>query len=333
MKSSRIVKENGPVPGALAPAAPPVRIWFAGRLAFPFLAALAIGLLGGASCKKDSNAANDPKAVIAAADAAKGGAVAEVDRTPVSGVDVSKLDAAKQERFFKLVGAMPSPCGKAHSLRTSVSSDPSCKRAAFAARLIAELIADEQSDEIVRDFYEERYVKNAKVHPFKTEGAPSHGSSDAPVTLVEFFDYGCPACVQMKPVLDQVVQENRGKVKVVYKMYPLPKHPDSMGAAQAVLAAHAQGKFLPMHDIVFEKFGAQKKDELKKYAQQIGLDMARYDADFAAAEALVKADLAEGEAEEVDGTPSLFVNGRKYPGPADPKYFTMAIEEELATRR
>ena len=87
-----------------------------------------------------------------------------------------------------------------------------------------------------------------------------------------------------------------------------------------------------MHDIVFEKFGAQKKDDLRKYAGQLGLDLARYDVDFAAAEAKVKADMQHGVDIGVDGTPTLYLNGRRYDGPLDPKYFGMVIDEELAAR-
>ncbi|MBZ0235826.1 MAG: thioredoxin domain-containing protein [Deltaproteobacteria bacterium] len=295
------------------------------------VAALAIGLLTGASCKKDSTAKTDPKDVIAAADNAKAG---PVDKTPLPGVDVSGLPAAKQETFYRLVGSLPSPCGKAHSLRTSVTSDQSCKRAPFAARLVAELLVDEQSNDVVQDLYAERYTKNTAVQTIDVGAAPMAGEASAPVTLVEFFDYGCPACMQLKPALDMVLKENRSKLKIYYKMYPLVKaHPDSLGAAKAALAAHAQGKFHAMHDLIFDRFGAHKESDLRGYAQQLGLDMARYETDFAAAEARVKADMEDGTAVGVDGTPTLFLNGRKYPGPSDPKYFAAAIEEELAVRR
>jgi protein-disulfide isomerase len=293
--------------------------------------ALSIGLLTGASCKKDTTTKTDPADVVKAADAAKKG---PVDKTPLPGVDVNGLDAGKQELFYKLVGTLPSPCGKAHSLRTSVTSDQSCKRAPFAARLVAELLVDEQNEETVVDLYTERYVKNTAVHTIDVSQAPMVGEPTALVTLVEFFDYGCPACVQLKPTLDLVIKENQSRLKVYYKMYPLvSKHPDSMGCAKAAFAAMAQGKFHEMHDLIFEKFGAQKEDDLRNYAQQLGLDMAKYDADLPAAEEHVKADQKDGEAAGVDGTPTLFLNGRKYPGPSDPKYFAAAIEEELAVRR
>jgi protein-disulfide isomerase len=117
-------------------------------------------------------------------------------------------------------------------------------------------------------------------------------------------------------------------------MYPLIRsHPDSFGAAQAALAAQAQGKFHEMHDLIFEKFGAQKKADLRTYAQQLGLDLARNDADNAPAEAPGRADMKDGEVAGVDGTPYMYLKGRHFAGPSDPKYFAAAIDEELAVRR
>jgi protein-disulfide isomerase len=138
---------------------------------------------------------------------------------------------------------------------------------------------------------------------------------------------------RLKPVLDRVIAENQGKLRVYYKMFPLvTKHPDSFGCAQAAFAARAQGKFHEMHDLIFEKFGNQKKDDLRRYAGGLGLDLARFDADFAAAEPRVKADMKDGADVEVDGTPALFLNGRSYGGPVDPKYLAAAIDEEIAVK-
>jgi len=309
-----------------------------GRVVGSIAAVMTVGLLAGASCKKDSGSPKaNPQDVVAAADKAKdggtAGASANVDRTPIPGFDVAKLEPAKQDLFYKLVGELPSPCGKAHSLRTSFASDGSCKRAPFAVRLVHDLIVDEQTADTVREIYDGRYVKNGKVWTINLVDAPSVGSADAPVTLVEFFDYGCPACVGLKPVLDRVVAENQGRLRVYYKMFPLvTKHPDSFGCAQAAFAARAQGKFHEMHDLIFEKFGNQKKDDLRRYAGGLGLDLARFDADYAAAEPRVKADMKDGADVEVEGTPSLFLNGRVYGGPVDPKYLAAAIDEEIAVK-
>lgn len=296
-------------------------------------AALVLGLLTGASCnKKDDTAAEaDPGAVIAAADSAN--KPSTLDRTPVPGVDVSRLPKDRQDLFFKMMADLPSPCGKAHSLRTSVTQDSSCKRAPFATRLVAELTVDEAGPDDIRGFYDDRYgAKAGSVQTFALEGTPFSGAPTAAVTMVEFFDYGCPSCVQLKPVLDQVVKANQPRLKVHYKMYPLPSHPDSFGAAQAALAAHAQGKFHAMHDKIFAGFGAHKKEDLRRYAQEVGLDLARYDADLAAVEPKVKADMTEGSAKGVNGTPTVFIDGRRYPGPYAPKYFAMAIDEAMALK-
>lgn len=316
MQSSRIAKRKA---------------WSRQSLTVAF-ATLAIGLLTGASCKKDEKSVTDPAAVIAAADSA-GKPPAPVDRSPVPGVDVSRLEPDRQELFFKMMADLPSPCGKAHSLRTSVTSDQTCKRAPFATKLVAELVVDEAGADVIRDFYKERYLEHPEVQTFDLSKAPTVGPADAPVTLVEFFDYGCPACVQAKPVIDEVIGANPARLRVAYKMYPLVQvHHDSFGCAQATLAAAAQGKFHEMHDLVFKKFGAQKKDDLRNYAQEVGLDLARFDADLAGTEAQIKADMAEGQAKGVSSTPTIFINGRHYGGPLAPKYFAMAIDEAIALK-
>lgn len=303
------------------------------RGAAALFAALTLGLLTGASCNKkdDAGPQADPAAVIAAADSAN--KPASLDRSPIPGIDVSRLPRDRQDLFFQMMAGLPSPCGKAHALRTSVTQDPSCKRAPFAARLVAELIVDEADDDVIREFYDERYVKNQAVQTFDLGAAPMAGTAGASVTFVEFFDYGCPSCVQLKPVLDDVIEANQQRIRVFYKMFPLKqKHPDSMGCAQAALAAKAQGKFHEMHDKIFEKFGAQKATDLRKYAEELGLDLAKYDADLPGTAAQVDADIKEGEAKGVGSTPTLFINGRQYSGPFAPKYFAMAIDEAIVLK-
>ena len=301
-----------------------------GNLAAALLATLTLGLLTGASCNKDKGKPQaDPGAVVAAADAA----AKPLDRTPVPGVDVSRLPPDRQELFYKLMADLPSPCGKAHSLRTSVTQDQTCKRAPFATKLVAELIVDEAPPDDIREFFAERYVKNQEAQSFDLGATPMVGNASASVTFVEFFDYGCPACVQLKPILDEVIAANEARIRVYYKMYPLvDKHPDSFGCSKAALAAKAQGKFHEMHDLIFKKFGAQKPDDLRKYAEEIGLDLAKYDADLAGTEPQIKADMAEGQTKGVNSTPTLFLNGRQYGGPFAPKYFAMAIDEAIAVK-
>ncbi|MCA9677482.1 MAG: thioredoxin domain-containing protein [Kofleriaceae bacterium] len=300
----------------------------------------ALFLTAGASCKKEPKAAaDDPAGVIKAADAAKGGSGAAtagpVDTTPIPGVDVSKLDDKQQALFYKLVGSFSSPCGKAHSLRTSVTTDTSCKRAPFAARYLASLIDDELPEDDVRELWEVKYKKEAVTHDFLlTSTVPHAGPEDAPIKMVEFFDYGCPACQGFKPVMDQVIRENPNTLVVYYKMFPLvDKHPDSMSAAKAALAAAKQGKFLEMHDLLFERAPKHKRADVLQYAEELGLDVDQFQADYDAAETQIRADMKEGDDAGVQGTPTIFFDGRQYEGPAHPKYFRYWIDEDLAVNR
>ena len=297
-------------------------------------------LLAGASCEKSSaKTSAEAKDVVQAADNAKGGGAAtpgapeKVDTSPLPGVDISKLDAGKKETFYKLAGSLTSPCGKAHSLRTSVTSDISCKRAPYAARYVAALLEDGANADEVKSEYDVKY-KPTKSHVFKLDGVPFAGTQGAPIQLVEFFDYGCPACQAFKPKLDEIIKTQAPNIVVYYKQYPLTHaHPDSMSAAQAALAAQAQGKFKEMHELLFARAPKHRKEDVVGYAKEIGLDAARFEADYTAAAAKVKADQAEGDAAGVDSTPTVFFNGRKYEAPPFPRYYALWIEEELAVNK
>jgi len=286
--------------------------------------------MGGACEKKKPNDTGAVNAMDRADEAA-----GPVDSSPLPGIDVGKLSAERQATFYKLLGSLKSPCGKTHSLRTSFTQDTACKRAPYAVKYVAALLGDEVNEKDTRGFYAMKYDKVAAEAPkFDLAKAPRVGPEDAPIRLVEFFDYACPFCATFKPILDKVAEDNKGKVVEYFLMYPLEaKHPDSKSAAQAALAAAQQGKFKEMHDVLFARTPEHGKDAVMAYAQQLGLDMTKFAADYAAVAPHVASDQAQGLAAGVDSTPTLFFNGRKYEGPSDPDYITMWIEEELAVNR
>ena len=288
-------------------------------------------LMGGACEKKKANAA-DNGAVAVADKASADTAPAAVDTSPLPGIDTSKLDKDKADLFYKLIGSLSSPCGKAHSLRTSFTSDTSCKRAPFAVRYVLALLDDQANEQQVREEFDKKY-KPAQTVKLDVSKAPHEGSEDAPIKLVEFYDYGCPHCQAFAPMLAKLVQDEQGKVVVHFKMFPLEKHPDSKSAAQAALAAAQQGKFEPMHEMLFAKAPNHNHEYVSGYAKELGLDMPKFEAAYAAALPQVEADLHQGEAAGVDSTPTLFFNDRKYDGPMHPKYIEMWIDEELAVNR
>lgn len=292
--------------------------------------------MGGACEKKKPNDTGAITAMDRAGSGSGGTATADgpVDTTPLKGIELGKLDADKQKLFYKLVGSLKSPCGKTHSLRTSYEQDTACKRAPFAVKYVAALLEDEVPETETREFFASKYEKVGEKVKLDVSAAPRVGGADAPVRLVEFFDYECPHCQLFSPVMTKVGEMQAGKIAEYYMMFPIEsKHPDARSAAQAVLAANAQGKFKQMHEMLFARSPQHNKDAVTGFAKEIGLDMAKFEADYAAASDRVSKDLAMGEAAGVDSTPTLFFNDRKYEGPMTAEYISMWIEEELAVNR
>ncbi|HEY5951182.1 MAG TPA: thioredoxin domain-containing protein, partial [Kofleriaceae bacterium] len=249
------------------------------------------------------------------------------------GIDVSKLASEKQDLFYKLVGSLSSPCGKAHSLRTSYTTDTSCKRAPFAVRYVEALIEDEGTEAQVREEYDKKYKAAAEPVKIDYSKAPRIGNDDAPIRLVEFFDYQCPHCQAFKPMLEAVAHAEEGKVVEYFMMFPLEKHTDAKSAAMAATAANQMGKFKEMHDLLFARSPQHSKEAVMGYAKELGLDVGKFESLYNAAAAQVAGDIGQGDAVGVDSTPTLFFNDRKYEGPLHPKYIAMWIDEELAVNR
>jgi protein-disulfide isomerase len=140
----------------------------------------------------------------------------------------------------------------------------------------------------------------------------SLGPSHAPVTLVEYGDFECPNCKQAAPAVKLLLARYTGRLRVVWRHFPLEEvHPHALQAALASEAAAGQGKFWPMHDLLFENQRHLKPQHLRGYAQQLELDLRRYDADMADTVYLqrVREDIESGAASGVRSTPTFFLNG------------------------
>lgn len=148
----------------------------------------------------------------------------------------------------------------------------------------------------------------------------SHRLSQAPdekAVLVEFLDFECEACLAAYPVVEDLSEEYAENLTVVARYFPLPGHPNSETAAAAVEAAAQQGKFKDMHSVMYEKqteWGHTNEDRspvFRGYAEDLGLDMAAYDAAIAdpATMKRVNADKNDGMALDVPGTPTFFLDG------------------------
>jgi protein-disulfide isomerase len=171
-----------------------------------------------------------------------------------------------------------------------------------------------------------------EVFNIEVGSAPQKGPVDAPVTLVVFSDFQCPFCSRLDAILDEVTKAYPGKLRIVWKNFPLAFHARARATAEAALAAHEQGKFWPMQAKLLDKQNALDDADLEDYAREIGLDMVRFKAamgshKFAAA---VEADVRQGTSLGVVGTPTTFVNGTLISGAEAPKVFRARIDQELA---
>lgn len=147
------------------------------------------------------------------------------------------------------------------------------------------------------------------------------GSPTAAVTVEEFADFQCPTCAVKHPELKQITSIYNNRIKFIFRNFPLTQqHPKAYDAAVAAEAAGMQGKFWDMQNLLFTKQGewASSTDHRKlftDYAQQIGLDVAKYEADFLGlpAKDRVNKDLERARSLQVNSTPSVYINGMQVP--------------------
>jgi protein-disulfide isomerase len=160
---------------------------------------------------------------------------------------------------------------------------------------------------------------------------PSRGPIGAPITLVEFSDYQCPFCARATDTLKQVEARYPGKIRRVFRDFPLPIHADAPKAAEAAGCAGDQSKFWEMHDELFKNAQSLKTPDLVRIAGGLGLDTPAFTRCLEAGTHAAgwTRDKAEGERYGVAGTPAIFINGRPLQGAAPLQEFVRIIDEEL----
>ena len=139
------------------------------------------------------------------------------------------------------------------------------------------------------------------------------GAPHAPVTVVEYGDFECPNCRQAAPAVKLLLERFAGRVRIVYRHFPLEEvHPHALLAAQAAECAAGQGRFWEMHDLLFENQSHLKPHQLRGYAERLELDMVRYEAEMGDEVYLqrVREHIDGGKLSGVRATPAFFVNGK-----------------------
>ena len=145
----------------------------------------------------------------------------------------------------------------------------------------------------------------------------STGKTNAPVELVEFGDYECPHCGAAHPVIKRLQDQLGSDLLFVFRNFPLSNvHPHAVKAATAAEAAALQGRFWEMHDEIFEHQDHLDTVSLFRYAEQVDLDMDRFNEDIGdlSLPGKIEEDFESGVRSGVNGTPSFFVNGHPFTG-------------------
>ena len=175
---------------------------------------------------------------------------------------------------------------------------------------------------------------SSKVEQVELGSAVARGATSAPVTVVAFSDFQCPFCSRAETTLKALDEAYPGKLRFVMLQKPLPFHDHARDAAKVALAAGEQGKFWEMHDLLFAHQTQLDRPALEGYAQQLGLDVARFRSamDAPDLEAQIAADEHEAARLGVQGTPTFFVNGHRIVGAQPLATFKPVIDAALAQR-
>ncbi len=266
--------------------------------------------LVGAACNKPSGAG----LVDAAAEA-------PAQLVTLPGVDVSALTKREHAEWSQHVTTLKAPCpGVSATLAKCVTDKLACNVCEDATKMVLSLVRQGAPVSAVNTFYKNRFDMSA-VQKIDEEGSPSEGAASAPITLVEFADFTCPHCAKVAPAIAALYDTNKNSVRVIYKFFVLGGmgHEHGDAAARAGIAAFRQGKFWEMNRTMFAHQSELMPSKLEGYAKDLGLKLEQYKADADAKDASerIAKDRALAERLGVTGTPSLYINGRKYSQGAD----------------
>jgi protein-disulfide isomerase len=249
----------------------------------------------------------------------------------MTGLNFEGLTPEQKALAVKILNENSCDCGCGMKLAVCRRDDPKCPRSPGLGASVIDLVKQgKTTDEIVKSVL----TPKSKFVAFdlKAGDAPSVGPKDAKVTILAYYDYQCPFCGRLVPTLDQIAKDYPDSVRIVFKMHPLAMHPNAMPAAEAALAAAAQGKFLEMDHALFKNQQQLTRETFLRLAKELGLDVDRFTKDL---DANAYAAQIQKEAKEVEdigstGTPASFVNGRYLSGAKPYAAFKDMIDEELA---
>lgn len=230
------------------------------------------------------------------------------------GVNVQKLSTDEVGDLELMMKQGACPCDAKISLFECIqkSSCPAATALAnFGADKLRAGLGAEQTMKAVVKKYISDHVPPAV---FDVANTPFKGAKDGKIVLVEFADFECPRCGAVRSILAEVIKAFPNDVKLYFKQFPIAFHEHAEAAARAALAAHQQGRFWAMHDMIFTNQAKLTATSFTDFASELGLNLERFKADMAspAIAKQVQADRDEGMKSGLSGTPTVFINGRMF---------------------
>jgi len=259
------------------------------------------------------------------------------------GVDFSGLSPVQSRALLRLLRNHDCTCGCGMKVAECRVKDPSCSWSKGVAAAMGDALrAGKSENDAIEAAKASRWGQGPQPPKLledpvtiRTAGSPFRGPENAPLTLVEFSDFQCPYCSEAVSKLNAVLGAYPGKIKLVFKEFPLDTHSQAALAAAAAIAAHQQGKFWVMHDAMFAHRRDLSRASIMALARNAGLDMKRFESDLDSPETkkTVARDMDDGDRAGVEGTPSVFIDGRKYNGALDLPAIRPVIDEALKRAR
>jgi protein-disulfide isomerase len=254
--------------------------------------------------------------------------------TDLPNVDMAGLSPDQKHAVLKLLREEACTCGCGMKMAQCRMQDPKCAFSRMSATAAVKAIKDGKSPDQMRSAaLAENHLKTLDdAVKIKVDGAPFKGPATAKITLVEFSDFQCPYCSKAAFALDELSRKYSSDVRLVYKQYPIAMiHSQATLAARASLAANNQGKFWLLHDRMFNNGNKLSRENILAWAKECNMDIPRFTKDMDGKEtaALVDRDVKEADEIGVLGTPTVFLNGKRYNGELTVADFGKVIESEL----
>jgi len=258
------------------------------------------------------------------------------------GVKVSGLTATQKAQVLAIARQQTCTCGCTMKIGPCLSQDRSCMVSRTQATALAREIKAGKTPAaaaaiLANATYMAKLQEELENQPvdLKLAGAPARGPESARVTIVEFSDFQCPFCRSGADALTAIGKAYPNDVRLVFKQFPLESHSEAAIAAEASLAAQAQGKFWEMHDRIFANPRSLTEPNLIAWAKEFGMDVARFTSELASHkyQNRVQTEVREGLDAGVQGTPTVFLNGRPYRGSVTLDALKPAVELALKARQ